>query len=113
MRRIAFCALAALTLAAAGPIDDWEPLDGDGIVAALQGRVVEYESAWQDFRASGRTLYNAGSDSWGYWHVQGDRYCSQWPPNALWACYAVEQRGTEVRFIGAHGDISRGALRHE
>lgn len=101
--------LAAPCIAAAQA--EWRALDGAGISAALTGQVLDYEDAWQDFRASGRTLYNAGSDSWGYWQVQDNRYCSQWPPNALWACFDVDMRGDEIRFTGDFDDISVGVLR--
>ena len=109
MRRIAL--LFLLISGFAAQAETWERLDGAGIVAALQGAVIDYDGAWQDFRASGRTLYNAGADSWGYWQVQDDQYCSQWPPNALWACYDVDRDGRRIRFIGAFDDISVGALR--
>ncbi|MEX0279708.1 MAG: hypothetical protein AB3N13_00810, partial [Arenibacterium sp.] len=68
MRRfvMAFCLFPGAVLA-----EDWVTLDGAGVQAALESRTLIYDSgAWQDFRASGRTLYNAGSDSWGYWGVR-------------------------------------------
>jgi hypothetical protein len=84
-------------------------LDGAGITAALEGRKLEYTNgAWQEFRASGRTLYNAGRDSWGYWAVRGDAYCSAWPPSDLWDCYAVEGSAGGVRFRGAAGEVTKG-----
>ncbi|MFT7595479.1 MAG: hypothetical protein ACI8R4_002808 [Paracoccaceae bacterium] len=86
---------------------DWQVLSGDAIRAALDARRVDYDSgAWQEFRASGRTLYNAGADSWGYWRFQGDFYCSQWPPSDLWACYSVEVAGDALGFIGASGEVT-------
>lgn len=88
--------------------EDWQALRGDAIGAALSGRTLQYANAWQAFRASGRTLYNAGEDSWGYWRVTGDMYCSQWPPSDLWACYRLEQRGDVLRFVGTGGDITEG-----
>jgi len=90
---------------------DWQALDGQGVRSALEGRALSYASgATQDFRASGRTLYNAGRDSWGYWRVQGKQYCSQWPPSDLWACYdlLVSHDGASVRFVGSFGDVSDG-----
>ena len=86
--------------------DDWEAMTGAEIVEALTGKVLTYENAWQDFRASGRTLYNAGRDSWGYWGVRGDQYCSMWPPSDLWACYDMARSGDQLRFIGEAGDVS-------
>ena len=105
MRRFALLLFCATPVAA----QDWVPLDGAGIAAALTDRVVAYENARQDFRASGRTLYSfGGRDSWGYWRVEGDLYCSQWPPSDLWTCYAVEVAGDRVRFVGDGDDITAG-----
>ena len=90
--------------------NDWVALDENGIVEALSGRKLQYENAWQDFRASGATLYNAGQDSWGTWTTRGAQYCSQWPPSARWACFdvALSEDGTKVRFEGTGNDISIG-----
>jgi len=90
--------------------ESWEPLNGAGIADALTDKGVTYEAATQHFYASGRTLYNAGEDSWGYWRVENDRYCSQWPPGDLWACYDMERSGQSIRFLGEHGDITVGVL---
>ena len=84
-------------------------LTGEGIVAALQDRALVYDDgATQDFRASGATLYNAGSDSWGTWAVRGDQYCSQWPPTDGWTCYDVALSGRFVRFLSDDGSYSEG-----
>jgi len=96
---------------AAAYAENWEPLGDAGIIEALTDKGVTYEAASQHFYASGRTLYNAGANSWGYWRVEANRYCSQWPPNDLWACYDMELSGKKVRFLGEHGDISVGTLR--
>lgn len=88
---------------------DWVTLSGEQVRAALTGRTLAYESATQDFRASGKTLYvTNGRDSWGNWRIEGDQYCSQWPPQDLWACYGLERRGDVVRFVGARDDITEG-----
>ncbi|MEM9580780.1 MAG: hypothetical protein AAF891_08845 [Pseudomonadota bacterium] len=108
--RISAAVLIALHGAVALAEEGWTLLDGPGIQTALTGVTLDYPGAWQDFRETGRTLYNAGVDSWGYWQVQDDRYCSQWPPNAFWACYDVHQRGNEIRFTGAHDDVSIGVI---
>ncbi len=110
MRRIAHVT-ALLAGFAAGPAlaQDWQALSGDQVRAALEGRKLLYDSdATQDFRASGRTLYNAGSDSWGYWRITGEQYCSQWPPSDLWSCYdlLLTPDGAGVRFVGAPGETS-------
>lgn len=106
MRRIAL-GLALM----AGPLwaGDFQTLDEAGVRAALEGRTLTYGSgAWQEFRASGKTLYNSGSPSWGNWRVQDGQYCSQWPPSDLWACYDMFSDGETVRFVGQAGDISDG-----
>lgn len=89
----------------------WVTLSGSEITEILTDHTVDYPDAWQDFRASGRTLYNAGRDSWGYWAVRGDQYCSMWPPSDLWACYDMARKGDMVRFIGEAGDVTDGVLR--
>ena len=104
MRQIIFALLMALP--ATVQAQDWTLMSGDEIREALTGRVLSYGSSWQDFRASGRTLYNAGADAWGYWRIQNDQYCSQWPPSDLWACYDMERDGDRLRFVGAQGDVS-------
>ena len=91
-------------VAAAG--DTWTSLTGEEIRQALSDRKLRYETAWQEFRASGRTLYNAGQDSWGYWRVEGNQYCSKWPPSDLWACYDMARSGDRVRFSGSGDDVT-------
>lgn len=108
MRRIALFLVCVPGLLWA---EEWRSLDEAGIRAALSGQVLDYETAWQDFRASGKTLYNAGEDSWGNWRVQNDQYCSQWPPRDLWDCYDVAQSGARIRFTGAYEDVTIGVLR--
>ena len=106
MRRFAvIMAVCMPNLAAA----DWVRLSGAEITAALEGRILRYETAAQDFRASGKTLYTSnGRDSWGNWRVDQDQYCSQWPPQDLWACYDLERQGAQVRFVGEQGDMTDG-----
>jgi len=107
--------LAALVIlsATSAAAEEWRLLNGEEIRDALSDRTVDYAAAWQDFRVSGRTLYNAGADSWGSWDVRGDRYCSQWPPNSAWACYDLDINadGSAVRFRGAGDDVTIGRFR--
>jgi len=94
--------------------EGFEPLDGAGIEAALDDVTLIYDGgAVQTFYASGRTLYNAGQDSWGAWRVQGDQYCSEWPPNAGWDCYDMDTDGTVLRFISDRGHITVGRVQPE
>ena len=109
MRRIAL--IAALLLPSVAAAELWQDVtDEAGVRTALEGRKLVYDSgAWQDFRASGRTLYVfGGRDSWGYWRVEDDRYCSQWPPSDVWTCYALERSGDRVRFVGQGDDVTEG-----
>ncbi|MEM6987978.1 MAG: hypothetical protein AAF499_15740 [Pseudomonadota bacterium] len=90
--------------------DGWRALTGEEISAALSERNLQYPSAKQLFYASGRTLYDAGGPSWGRWRVQGDQYCSVWPPHGNWACYDVfiDSAAARIRFVGAGNDVSVG-----
>lgn len=107
MRRVI---LALVLVATPAWADDWTALDDAGITAALTGHKLNYGSATQDFRASGRTLYDAGRPSWGYWAARGNQYCSQWPPADGWACYDVELSGdgNALRFEGESGHVTTG-----
>ncbi len=98
--------IAALLFPASAQAETWTKLSGPEIQAALEGHTLQYKNAWQDFRASGRTLYNAGRDSWGYWNVRDDQYCSMWPPSDLWACYDMERYADRLRFVGDNNDIT-------
>ena len=107
LRKAAFVLLASANVLMA---DEWKELSGDEIKEALTGVRLQYDGAWQDFRASGRTLYNAGRDSWGYWDVRGDEYCSQWPPADGWDCYKMAAKPGMLRFIGHFGDVTDGEI---
>lgn len=78
-------ALVALTLPALA--SEERPLSGPEITEILTGAEVIGEGTRQEFHGSGRTLYFDGRPSAGYWRVQGDQYCSQWPPSDAWTCY--------------------------
>ena len=84
----------------------WVPMSGAEIAEALTERTLKYKTATQTFYASGRTLYDTGHPSWGYWRVEGDRYCSMWPPSDLWACYAMDRQGARLRFVGERDDLT-------
>jgi len=85
---------------------DWKKMEA----RYLSGLKLNYADAWQDFRPTGRTLYNAGEDSWGYWREEGSKYCSQWPPRDVWTCYDLERKGNEIRFIAEGGHITVGKI---
>lgn len=111
MRGLVTCVLVFVAHGVVAEDALWTPLSGEEMRAALTGRTLHYENAWQEFRVSGRTLYNAGHDSWGYWRIEGAQYCSQWPPSDIWACYDIARSDTKIRFIGAQGDFTDGEFR--
>lgn len=106
LRRLVALLLMPVTVWA----EDWRAMDGAEIAAALTDQTLIYENATQRFYASGRTLYDAGQDSWGYWAVRGDQYCSQWPPGDQWDCYDMAAMDDGVRFIGADGSVADGTF---
>lgn len=93
------------------PVWAGDKLDGAGITAALVGKVVVFDDrSTQSFKADGETIYTKGRDSIGHWQVQGDRYCSVWPPSDHWACYDVTQDGAAIGFVADDGSVSRGQV---
>ena len=111
MKRIAAALLMILPVA--GQAEGiWTTMTGAEIRQALEGTTLLYSSAGQTFYASGKTLYNQGGrESWGAWRVENDQYCSTWPPSDLWACYHMDRRPGEVRFIGKEGDVTVGQIK--
>lgn len=80
------------------------PLSGADIAALLAERSLYADGVEQVFRKSGQTFYlQNGSSSAGSWKVEGDNYCSQWPPNQAWSCYAVLRDGNAVIFVSRDG----------
>lgn len=110
-----FTCMFALLSAPLFANEGWFPVKGDDLAEMLNDTVWDYGSAWQEFYVSGRTNYNAGRDSWGYWEVRDGEYCSQWPPADGWACYRVEMKQdgdqTQIKFVGDSGDETKGYLR--
>jgi hypothetical protein len=101
-------ATALVFWAGVAAAEDWQALDGAAITTALQGRSLNYGDASQNFEAGGLTVYFADQPSTGAWRVEGDQFCSQWPPSDSWACYDVEATEGAVRFIGADGSVTEG-----
>jgi len=71
------------------------PLNGPEIDVLIKGNTVLGQSdgkPWrQYFDPNGETTYVGDNrpPSLGEWNVQGDKFCSKWPPNDHWVCYAV------------------------
>ena len=107
MRLIALLALLPMAAQAHGPL----PLTGPQIEAVLDDATVIYQGGEiQTFYKSGRTLYNNGQPSWGYWTVRGNQYCSQWPPADGWDCYAVAGAHNTILFISSTGYVTAGTF---
>lgn len=103
-------ALVFILTAIPAQAEGWQVLDAKGISEALTGRTLQYETATQDFRASGKTLYTTSQESWGNWSIRADQYCSQWPPSSTWNCYDifVSADGAKIRFVGSPDDVTDG-----
>ena len=106
------CAAVFMALISAQALaGDWQPLVGAEIKDALTSRVLAYPGGQtQNFFANGRTLYESDRTQWGQWRVEGDRYCSVWPPSDRWDCYGVERhaRGLGLRFVAGGGTVTEG-----
>ena len=81
---------------------------GPEIQQALSDSVYVGAEAAQDieqiFQSNGLTLYKAaGNQSQGSWKVEGNRYCSLWPPSDYWSCYDVVVNDRVVTFIASNG----------
>lgn len=84
-------------------------LSGAEIRAALSGKTVlgnQNGREWrQVFFKGGSTDYtqSGGAPSQGRWRVEGDQYCSVWPPSDVWACYDMAMDGDDILFIESGG----------
>jgi len=114
MTRFHICRVLGLAVALSPgmAVAEWRAMSGPEMARALTDVTLTYGSGQQIFYASGRTLYDSGRPSWGYWELRGDQYCSQWPPADGWACYDMERdEGTaRLRFIGQSGDVTEADL---
>ena len=101
---------AALLVCLACPAaaEDWVALTGPEITQALTSRVLGYpDGTLQDFKSGGQTIAGSGE---GRWRVQGDLYCSVWPPSDRWSCYGVARSagGLDISFTGDDGSVTVG-----
>ena len=80
-------------------------LTGPEITAVLTDKILTAKTdTTQIFQKSGVTFYSEnGGQSQGFWKVEGDKYCSQWPPNQSWPCYDILQDGTKITFVSESG----------
>ncbi len=85
------------------------------ILSTLTGATVAGPDWTQTFDKGGATTYvAAGKQSVGRWDVQGDQYCSMWPPSDQWSCYAVTAEvvtgETTITWIATDGSREAGHL---
>lgn len=79
----------------AGAIAEERALTGPEIRALIEGNTVIGESVsgsyTQYFDPTGLTTYadEGAEPTEGRWRVEGDQYCSTWPPGEAWICYDV------------------------
>jgi len=119
MKAVVLVAVQAVALAAPGLASAAETtLDHKAILQTLTGAVVEGANWKQSFDLGGVTTYEAeGKRQTGRWDVQGDQYCSMWPPSDQWSCYAVTEEvgadATTISWIRADGSRESGHLVHK
>ena len=82
-------------------------LSGAEIAALLPTIVAVGDETRQTFAASGATTYvDRGRGTYGTWRVEGDRYCSQWPPERAWSCYtvSVDEDASTITWTAQNGE---------
>lgn len=86
-------------------VNDGDPVAAEDIPIALTaGRLLYEDGAVQDFQEDGTTVYvEHGRPTTGDWSVEGDRFCSFWPPSYR-ACY-------DLRWIVESGHVTGLAFR--
>ncbi|MEM7169765.1 MAG: hypothetical protein AAF530_06320 [Pseudomonadota bacterium] len=82
-----------------------QKLSGTEIIEALSGKTAfgtQKGTPWkQFFDPNGATTFISGDDapSTGRWQIQGDAFCSLWPPSGDWDCYDMTGAGDQVTWI--------------
>jgi hypothetical protein len=80
-------------------------LTGAAMQSIFSDKILYGKDVEQIFQKSGVTFYlSGGSQSQGNWKIDGEKYCSQWPPNEAWACYDMTQDGNKITFISKDGN---------
>lgn len=92
----------AVSFAAGAAAAEERALSGAEIAALLPTVISTGERSRQTFETTGGTMYVEDRPSHGRWRVDGDRYCSQWPPSEHWSCYDVLMDD-----VPAHGGTAR------
>ncbi len=101
--------MAIFVLLMAGQVHANEiKLSGTEIMAVLNDvKLTATDSGryiFQIFQKASVTLYVVdGQQSQGFWRVEGDKYCSQWPPHDQWDCYDITQDGKTIAFLSVAG----------
>jgi hypothetical protein len=115
MLRLSSVSAMLLCLSATATYAENRTLTGAEINALLPTVIALGDGTRQIFSAKGATNYtNQGRDSYGSWWVEGDEYCSSWPPAGGYACYAVQlddapvdapdnDRAPILRWVGESG----------
>jgi hypothetical protein len=110
---ISYLALLSLAAAISTAQAEYQPLSGPQVRHLLSGQVATGQNFVQTFGADGSTtyVYQNGNPSRGSWRVEGDKYCSKWPPAGGWACYDMTRESAgdnvdRVRWIDATGDVT-------
>lgn len=108
MKLITFIILTVLLCQSVAAAE--KKLDGAAIAVALDN--VTLTSTENDrkieqvFQSSGATFtidVQTKALSQGFWRVEGDKYCSQWPPSEHWSCYDMFTNQAGVVFVSSNG----------
>jgi len=104
-------ALIVLMLLSSTAMAEPTKLAGAAITTLLTDKTlyakINDNDASQLFMKNGATFYSVGgAQTQGEWKVDGDKYCSVWPPNPTWVCYDVLQDETHVTFVSPSGKNS-------
>jgi hypothetical protein len=86
-------------------------LTGAEMQTILSDKILHGKDAEQIFQKSGVTFYSSGGNqSQGSWKIDGEKYCSQWPPNEAWACYDILKDGNKIIFISKDANRTEMSL---
>ena len=102
-----FITLFTLLLGINAALAAEETLSGDAIQSLLPTIRALGKNTAQTFDEGGNTDYFSGGNlSKGRWSVQGDKYCSVWPPVTTWRCYgvAINREAGKIFWISDNGE---------